>query len=110
MRHINWRNLGWLVSTLMFYGIAIPFLGYFMYRLLKHGIVVNNVPMLILSAISVFWYEFRNSKFGYGNYFRNWLMDRQDAEWQAEMRAKRERACIKHYKKDNMEYDRKLAK
>lgn len=105
-RHINWKNLGWLVSTLMFYGIAIPFLSWFAYQLIHNGIVVNNIPMLIISAISIIWYDYRNSPYGYGNYFREWVMAQDDKKWQTEMRAKRERQCIEHHIRNNNGYDR----
>ena len=98
---MNFKNLGWLVSTILFYWVSIPYGVWFFYQLLVKDIVPDNILMLTISVVSMLWYNYRNRNVGYGlTYLRTWVQDRKDAEWQAEMRAKRERLAIQHHVND----------
>ena len=104
---MNYKNLGWLVSTILFYGVSIPYGVWFFYQTIIKDIVPDNILMLTISVISMLWYNYRNRKVGYGlTYLRNWVQDRKDAEWQANMRAKRERLAIQHHRNDITNNDR----
>ena len=110
-RHINWRNLGWLVSTLLHWFVAAPFTMWYVYKLFVHHIVPDTTAMLVFSGIIIVWYNIRNRNIGYGlTYLKNWMWDRDDKEWQARMRSKRiaeyNRSAIEHHRNE----DNRIAK
>ena len=106
-RHVDFKNLGWLVSTMMHWCFAAPFLMWYMYKLIICHIVPDTTTLLVLSGIAVLWYNIRNRNCGYGlTYLKEWYWDRKDKEWQAEMRARRERSTIEHHRATDTDNDR----
>ena len=105
MRKINFKHLGWLVSTIFYWGFVAPYLAWYIVTTLKTG-AAPSATGLFISAIIVVWYNWRNQNVGYGlTYWYNWKDEYEDHIQKANMRAKRERMHIEHHRRNITEYD-----
>lgn len=105
MRKINYKNLGWLVSTVLYWCFVAPFLAWYIITTLKTGTAPDATGLFITGMI-VIWYNYRNKSIGYGlTYWRHWNYQYEDRIWKMNIRAKRERARIEHHRKDSHVYD-----
>lgn len=105
MRHIDFKHLGWLVSTLLHWCFVAPYLVWYIVTTLKTG-VAPSATGLFITAMVVIWYNWRNQNVGYGlTYWRNWKARYEDHIRKDNMRAKRERSRIEHHRRNITEYD-----
>ena len=104
MRKINYKHLGWLVSTILYWCFVAPYSAWYVITTLRTG-VAPDASGLFIAGILAIWYNWRNGNIGYGlTYWRDWCNEREDKIWQMNMRAKRERANIEHHRKDDYIY------
>lgn len=105
MRRINYKHLGWMVSTILYWCFVAPFSAWYVISTLKNGTAPDAAGLFVAAMIAV-WYNWRNQNVGYGlSYWRNWNAEYENSKWQANMRAKRERARIEHHRRNGFDYD-----
>lgn len=93
-RHFNWKNFGWLVSTILFYTTLYGTMFYYMgsYLFVNKQIPVFVHPIImIVSYVIIRWYLVRNRKYGYGlEYYNKFFKDRTQRRLERTLREYRE--------------------
>lgn len=105
MRHIDFKHLGWLVSTILYWGFVTPYLAWYIVTTLKTGVAPDAAGLFIAGIITI-WYNWRQSTVGYGlTYWYKWCDEREERISKMNMRANRERMHIEHHRRNITEYD-----
>jgi hypothetical protein len=105
MRHIDFKHLGWLVSTVLYWCFVAPYLAWYIITTLKTGVAPDASSLFIAGMITI-WYNWRQSNVGYGlTYWRNWKARYEDNIRKDNMRAKHERSRIEHHRRNEFDYD-----
>ena len=91
-RTINVKNIGWLVSTTMFFTIVYPFIGYCFWSCINTGGLKTIKPIIWISVfITAYWYWHRNKKVGYlFQYWYDWHRTRSDKKHAKVLQARHE--------------------
>lgn len=99
-RHINYKNLGWMISTTLFYVVVYPFIGYnFITR--RESIDISTWVFVSLIAV---WYVVRNRKIGYYSTYWNDYFENKKHDWvdsKVALYAEQRRTEIEHTQYDD---------